>query len=147
MSVAADIRDAVVTAIVGAGLSGVAGSSVKHRKVSQRFPDDPDPLVIVTVGADKYESRNNFTIRRWFPVLVVLCRRGALVSPKSSDWMETARDAVHDALFNSLLLGDNGAVRFVEYDSDPPFSRDGFHVNDDVSAQLFRYRTEETSPQ
>ena len=143
---AVDIRDAVVAAVIAAGISGITSSSVKSRKVAQRFETDPSPLCIVTLAGEETFPRTNMTVRGKYPVNVLLVRKGAATVAKSDNWMEEARRTLWETLYDHLLLGSDGIVRDCEYDSEPPFDRGKFDENDDVSAQLFTYFTEETTP-
>lgn len=143
---AVTIRDAVVAAIQAAGVSGLPSASVKHRKVAVRYETDPDPLCLVVLGGDRQVGRTNMTVSRLYPVTVLTIRKGALLAARSDGWMEEARATLYGKLHRQLLLGLSGIVRACEYDSDPPFDRRKFDENDEVSAQLFSYLTEETAP-
>lgn len=143
------IRDAVVASIIALGLEGLeTDASVKHRKRPVRLRDDPDPMCIIVVGREvpAEGGRTNQTQALNFPVLVVLVRKQALTVVRSDDWVEESRYAIQNALWRGLFLGLNGGVRRCQYDSDPPFSLDGYEAGWDVSGQKFTYTYEEAKP-
>lgn len=143
---AGDILNAVAAAILGAGISGIATANVKPRKVAQRFDTDPALLCLVVLSGEKTAPLTNMTVRGRYPVHVLFVSKGTATVAKSNGWMEGARRKAWEALYKPRLLGNNGVVCACEYDSEPPFDREKFDENDDVSAQLFTYWTEELRP-
>lgn len=142
---AVTIKDAVVAAIVAAGITGIDSTSVKPRKVAQRFQTDPSPVCIVVVEDDRLVGRTNMTRKVAYPFTVLLVRKGAATVAKSDNWMEEARHTLWGLLDRQLFLGIDGIVRRCEYESDPPFDRKNFDEDDDVGGQRFIYTAELTS--
>jgi hypothetical protein len=140
------LRDAVVAAIVGGGVSGLSVTNVKHRKRPERLPSDPERLCVVVLGPERHVNRDNVTVNVAYPALVVLSRKLSLTVTQSDGWEEETRYALWRLLFRQQILGPNGGFLRCEYDSSPAFDRDGFEQGYDVSGQLFTYYADLVSP-
>lgn len=141
---AIEIEQAVLAAIINAGIPDLDAGSVFAREQAERIKSDPPRSCVIVVGNERPVSRTNQTAKLEYPVLVVVSNRTALTAPASDAWKKEARYSLRQLLWKSFLLGPQGIVRGCEYNSDPEFAAIGFDQNFKVSGQLFTYRTEET---
>lgn len=139
------LREAVVTAILGAGIDGLTtAAAVKARDKPERLTSDPDKMCVVVLRADlpAADRRDNMQVRFDWPILVVLFRKQLSGVVQSDGWRDEARFVLRKLLWRHRFA-DN--VEWCQYESEPLFDGEAVPANIDRSGQMFTYRYVEPS--
>lgn len=146
MSVYTDLQAWANATLVGLGL--VASTSVRERKRLVRLTDDPNPVILHSIGDDELAGRQTGgNVWITYPLYVAYVVQDAHIHEDATPDVDTARQAIRDAMFKYRPLGAAGAVFNCVYTSNPPYPTDAsFGAGFDASLQLFTYTSAETLP-
>lgn len=143
MSVRGAIVDAARTIIRALAVPGLPAADVVVRKrfVHDKLTERQRQIVLVSEDEQYIEEVTGGGLTLAYPLFVgIVMERG--LREEQAKWEWDAREAIRHALFVTHLPGAP-TVNNCEYDPKPAFEGSSWGEKFDLSAQLFRYRSDE----
>lgn len=140
MSLHADLATWAKATLIAANVA--AATSIAIRKRAARLKDDPDPLILITLGPDRLldrDTNDGHTLE--FPLDVAIITQAGYLYEDATLWIVNTRATIRDLLLNSTPISN---VRWCGYDANPPYPMEHFPAGYDANVQRFTYHGTET---